>query len=422
MLLKQLVILNCRRIKQAVIEFYGPGVQVILGPNKSGKTTIAQSIAIALGGSKAVTPGMITVGEEKAEIIAETDDGLEIHTTIKDKTTQSVLRLDTETGRYVKVSGGVREFIDSLRSGLEMPWSMKDWTDAKIIELLKGKTGIGQKIATIDIRIKNLEEQRTQCGRDKNNLGIPDAVAEAKHPESIDVILEDKKAKQKLLQDVQDKYKVVEQSLLSEIGIKDILGFDTLIKSIQLYKKDMLDFLKGITVPTQDDIDAIDAKIADWHKLEQTAVAYDAYVKHVEKVEKLDAEYESFTDKIETARIERKKVLASMAVGVKGLEITEDGQLLHNGILRGITETNKVSNWSTAESIQVFFGLGACFAGALKMLIVDNAESLDKKTTDVISTWAERNCFLVVLLKVAEIPEELEDNIIYIKEGEVCKK
>jgi hypothetical protein len=78
-----------------------------------------------------------------------------------------------------------------------------------------------------------------------------------------------------------------------------------------------------------------------------------------------------------------------------------------------------VSNWSAAESVQVFFSIGARFAGAMKVLVVDNAESLDETTAGAISKWAEKNSFLVILLKVASVPEELEEGIIYLKEGEV---
>jgi DNA repair ATPase RecN len=84
MLLKRIEIRNVRKIKQADIDFHGPGLQVIQGKNKSGKSTLAQSIALTLEGTKALNPGIITHGEEQAEIIAFTDDGLQIKTVIKD--------------------------------------------------------------------------------------------------------------------------------------------------------------------------------------------------------------------------------------------------------------------------------------------------------------------------------------------------
>ncbi|MGP1594863.1 MAG: AAA family ATPase [Treponema sp.] len=81
-----------RKIKQADIEFHGSGVQVIQGMNKSGKTTVAQSIALTLNGAKSCVPGMITSGEEKAEIIAYTDNGLKIRTVVTDTVKQDVSR------------------------------------------------------------------------------------------------------------------------------------------------------------------------------------------------------------------------------------------------------------------------------------------------------------------------------------------
>jgi hypothetical protein len=70
----------------------------------------------------------------------------------------------------------------------------------------------------------------------------------------------------------------------------------------------------------------------------------------------------------------------------------------------------------------VFFQIAVRFCGELKVLVVDNAESLDEKTTDAISKWAEKAEYLVILLKVASVPEDLEEGIIYLKEGEVVTK
>jgi hypothetical protein len=111
-----------------------------------------------------------------------------------------------------------------------------------------------------------------------------------------------------------------------------------------------------------------------------------------------------------------------MKLRVTGLEIGEDNMLYHNGVLRGITKSNKTGNWSTSESVQVFFGLGSRFAGKMKVLVVDNAESLDAKTTETITAWADTAGFLVIMLRVAEMPEELEEGVIYIREGEVLTK
>lgn len=420
MLLKRLEIRNVRKVKQADIEFHGAGVQVIQGLNKSGKTTIAQSIAVTLGGAKEANLGMVTMGEESAEIIAYTDDGLKIKTSIKDKVTQDVQRLDELNGRYTKVSGGVREFLNSLRSGLEMPWSMKDLPDYKIIEILKEKTGISGKIEEIDRKIKRNEECRTDTGRDIKKIGTVAPVPEAKHPDPIDELIKLKNEAVRQREAHTAHLDMCSRKVRESVkNITMVDDYKDIIVAIDRERAAFDKYIQTTTVPSAADVEAIDQKIFDWHKAEAEAAKYEDYVKKIEEKTSLEQEYANLTAEIDNLRQERKAILSKMSVGVKGLEITEDNLLSHNGAIRGITDTNKIGNWSTAESIQVFFSLGALFAGPIKTLVVDNAESLDRDTTAAISKWAEKSAFLVILLKVGDVPENLEEGIIYIKDGEI---
>jgi chromosome segregation ATPase len=424
MLLKSLRILNCRKIRQADIEFHGPGKQVIQGLNESGKSTLAQSIAITFGGSKEVTPGMITKGQEQAEIIAITDNELKIRTQIQGTTVkQTVYQKDDTTGRYVTVTGGVRTFLDSMRSGLEMPWAMRNMTDAQIIEILKNRAGITAKIAEIDASIKTKETARTETGRDKKRLGTPDPVKEAKHPDPIDAIREEKGKAQEYIKSVHEEYLKVSNEIRAKCDFKTLDEMRQVSAALMAHVTRMEKALAKHKAYTQDDLDKLDNQIADWLKEEQAAKDFDEYTKKKAQVEQLSKDYDSLTADIDALRAERKKTLSEMKLGVDGLTIGEEDNLLyHNGVVRGITDTNKDGNWSTAESIKVFFTVGAAFSGDLKVLVVDNAESLDETAIKHVSKWAETAKFLVILLKVASVPEDLEDGIIYIREGEVITK
>jgi chromosome segregation ATPase len=423
MLLKQLEIMNCRKIRQAVIEFHGPGVQVIEGANTSGKSTIAQSIALTMNGPKDYTPGMISKGEEKAEIIALTDDGLKIRTVIEDGVKQTAQKYDTVLRRFVNVSGGVRAFLNSICSGLEMPWALRDMTDAKIIELLKNRSGIDAKISAIDAELKEKTALRTEVGRDKTRMGELVEMPEVKHPDPIDTIKAEREKTRAYQVEYSKAMNIAVNSIRNAVSnactVEDIEKISPL--AIQS-AKDAKAKLVAYKPYTEADIQKLDDQIAQWFNLEQKAMDYDEYHKNKVELDRLTTEYEKLTAEIEAIRENRKAVLQNMRLGVKGLEIGEDNLLYHNGMLRGITESQNSCNWSTAESVQVFFGLGARFAGDLKVLVVDNAESLDKYTTDTITGWAENAGFLVILLRVAEVPETLEDGIIYIKEGEIFAK
>ncbi|GHU67369.1 hypothetical protein FACS189447_09500 [Spirochaetia bacterium] len=424
MLLKRLEIRNNRKIKQADIDFHGPGLQVIQGPNQSGKTTIAQSIALTMEGPKAFTPGMITSGQEQAEIIAYTDDGIQIRTVIKDTAKdavkQTVSRLEETSGKYIAVSGGVRTFLDSIRSGLEMPWSMKELADARVIEILKDRAGISGKITQIDAALKDKEMARTEVGRDKKKLGTLNPVEKIKHPDPIDEIRAEHERATKYVQKVKvilEQAGIFIKERCNFTAIEQVSGVHAVVdEAVSRVQKHLEDEKKVYTI---EDIKALDGELAAWVEIETKAKAYDDYFEKKKEFDNLTVAYDTLTAEIEGLRADRKRTLAEMNLGVKGLEIGEDNMLYHNGNLRGITDTNRIGNWSTAESVGVFFSIGARFSGELRVIAVDNAESLDDATTKVISNWADTHQFLVILLKVASLPEELEDDVIYVKEGEV---
>jgi DNA repair exonuclease SbcCD ATPase subunit len=420
MILKRIEIRNIRKIKQADIEFHGPGLQVIQGKNKSGKSTIAQSIALTLEGPRSFNPGMITRGEEQAEVIAYTDDGLQIKTSIKDSVKQTVSHFDEGMGRYVNVSGGVRAFLDSLRSGLEMPWALRNMTDAKIIEILKDRAGISQKIAEIDAVIRDKETARTEVGRDKKKIGeLGQAPEKIEHPPAMDELKTERETAVKFLEVQREALEKAAEYIRSKCTfstVEDIAAMKTVIDATVKRAREII----GVAGKpyTRTDIDDMDRRFVDWNTEEENAKKWDAYCEKKKNIELLTEQYEALTQEIGALRESRKKALSGITL-IKGLEIGEDNMLYNKGILRGITDANKIDNWSTAESVQVFFSIGAAFSGKMKVLVVDNAESLDSDTTEAISKWAEKHEFLVILLKVADVPAELEEGIIYLKEGEV---
>jgi hypothetical protein len=339
-----------------------------------GKSTIAQTIALSMNGRKEFTPGMITRGEEKAEIIAYMDAGLKIRTVIEnDDVKQTVQRLDSTLQRYVNVSGGVRAFLNSLCSGLETPWALRDMSDAKIIELLKNRCGVDWKIADIDIKIKEKMVLRTEVGRDRTKMGNPDAREpdeedKIKHPDSIDGLKTERRTAAEQIAWRKAQFDAAVERLRSRCVFntleqleeyKAVVGESINVMKVCLANREV----REKKIYTQVDIDALDKRLSAWVDLEQKASAFEKWVAEKEEWDGLGAEYDRLTVEIETLREDRKNVLREMKLGVKGLEIGEDNNLYHNGVVRGITEVQRSSNWSTAESVQVFFGLGARFTG-----------------------------------------------------------
>jgi hypothetical protein len=240
-------------------------------------------------------------------------------------------------------------------------------------------------------------------------------------PPPIDDIRAEREKASNYIKSVHDEFVRVSDEIRGKCSFDTVEKMREVAVEIEKNAKRIEDRLAEHKAYTPDDIDRLEIQINEWVEADKKAAAYAAYLKWKEEIETLNGQYEALTGEIETLRTDRKKTLAAMNLGIKGLEIGEDNFLYHDGALRGITKTNRVGNWSAAESVQVFFSIGACFAGQMKVLVVDNAESLDEATTAAVSKWAEKTGFLVILLKVANIPEELEEGIIYLVEGEVVK-
>jgi hypothetical protein len=336
---------------------------------------------------------------------------------------QTVARYDEGLGRHVNVSGGVRAFLDSICSGLEQPWAFRDAPDADIIETLMSRSGASEKIAAIDAELREKEIQRTEAGRDKKRMGEPVPVEKAERPAPIDGI---KAEREKALQcqkvrsqALEEARAAVQKAVAAANSLEELEEAALLAKRAAGAAREKLAAVKNYT---RADIDVFDQKLSAWHESDRKAADYDRYLAAKNEWDRLTCLYDDLTLDIEGLRAKRKRTLSDMSLGVKGLEIGEDNMLYHSGVLRGITKSNKTGNWSTSESVQVFFGLGARFAGKMKVLVVDNAESLDAKTTGAITAWAEKSGFLVIMLRVAEAREELEEGVIYIREGEVMAK
>jgi hypothetical protein len=268
-----------RKIKQAEIEFHGAGVQWIKGLNKAGKSTLAQCVELTLGGSKSFSRGMISGGEAEAEIVAYTDDGLKIRTAVTDCVRQSVSRLDPATGKYAPLSGGVRAFIDSIRSGLEMPWSMREMSDAEIIERLKKRSGVSQKIAEIDAELQEKESARAAVGRNKKRMGEIQAVVETEHPDPVGDIQAERGRAEKYLKKEKAVLEAAADYIKTRCSFTSLAEISGLHADVDEALSTAENKLRNEQRYTRSDLCALEKRLSEWVQTERKAATYDDFLK-----------------------------------------------------------------------------------------------------------------------------------------------
>lgn len=88
---------NVKRIKAALVQPDGSTV-IVGGKNAQGKTSLLDSIAMALGGGKEIPDRPVRDGEKRAEIGIELDDGVKIVRTFNAKTGKTGLTITSPDG------------------------------------------------------------------------------------------------------------------------------------------------------------------------------------------------------------------------------------------------------------------------------------------------------------------------------------
>ena len=189
--------------------------------------------------------------------------------------------------RYTKVTGGVREFLNSIRSGLETPWEMKDMTDEAIISLLKDKCGISAKVAEVEAKTKQKEQTRTEIGRDIKRMGDIVEVEKVDHAESIDVLKKKKADIDATMSANRESFRQFSDSMRSECNFSSLEEIDLFYKVVKTEHEALKSILSKRVAYSGQDLEDVDQGIADYYDTEKQADAYDAYVLKLAEKEKV---------------------------------------------------------------------------------------------------------------------------------------
>lgn len=154
---------NVKRLRAIEIEPNGNMV-VIGGRNAQGKSSVLDSIVVALGGSKNIPDNFVRDGEEKAEIVLRTDTGLLVRRVIKaDGKTQLEIRQIDEDGMEHKVTSP-QALLDKLVGKIAFdPLAFTRLRPQEQVNLLRQVVGVDT--TEIDVNIQEAFESRTEASR-----------------------------------------------------------------------------------------------------------------------------------------------------------------------------------------------------------------------------------------------------------------
>ena len=398
---------NIKRIKIVEIKTEGENFIEISGKNAQGKSSLLDSIAYGLGGTRLIPERPIRDGETHAEI--EIDIGEFI-----------VKRTFTPSGSTLKIHNkeglsrnSPQAFLDATIGTLSFdPLAFCQLEPKKRAEMFKKLAGIDTD--KLDADYKELYVKRTDASK---LVAQYKTELEFLEPYALDVDVPDISELQK------QRDKLTEHSrYIYDLGYeknslnKDIEAVSQSIKHLEeklaIHNARLFEINCILEVDSQvEKIDAsqIDEKIKNIQPLLMHKNKHQDYIRVKAFFNGANAGLESLQKDIDNNIAERKKLLESAKLPVDGLGLFND-QVYYNKI--------PFEQLSQAEQLKVSMAMAVAENPKLKIVRIMDGSLLDSDSKKVIEELANKYDYQVFMETVSD--KKSDGNAVYIEDGEIA--
>jgi len=373
---------NVKRLKAVTIKPDGNTV-ILAGNNEQGKTSVLDSIEMALRGKKSIPARPIRDGQSKAKIVIDLDELI-------------VTRTFTQKGSSLKVENkeglaytSPQQVLDKLLSSVSFdPLEFSHMDSKGQMKTIQDLTGLD--FTEVNERRKLLYENRTMTNRDLKKVegavqsySGPDS--STKEMPSTSVIVAELEAATKSSNELVALNKKFDNAKNQDVQLRSDLAH--LKETVKRAEKEIADnntegkelVAKINAWPSGPNLDDIRAKLAT---IEDDQADWREYQHHQELLveEKAMAKKANgFTNDIEKIDSDKKKALKEANLPVDGLELREDGVYLNE---------LPFDQASGAVKIKTSVALGIMMNPKLKVLIIRDGSLLDANSMEAIRAMA----------------------------------
>jgi hypothetical protein len=415
---------NFQKIKDIEIEPGERSLMLIAGYNKQGKTSLLRSISSALGGGKEKPANPVRMGEERAEIVVELDNGaIRVTRVFGENGSTSLKVVSEEFGKVAspqsvldKIVG--ERFLDPLEFARLVPKQQR----AKLLEVVD----VGIDLDACEADRKRCYEERTHARRDvkrlKAELGaIGDGTAEI--PKKIDMpkLVLELEGLQAREARAADAARAIEQCNRTVASARHaVAAAESALAEANHGLSHAIEFADGeskrLHSVAQDDVSAeiesVKAKLSDCDshnstvaKMEARQAFHDATSSSLLQAEKVAAEQDRIIAAIDKNKSD---ALAYAKMPVPGLTIGDD-LVMFNGV--------PLSQICGSERLEVSLAIAASTKPKLRDIWIEEGALIDTEHgLATIAKFAESNKLCVWLERVGED----HDNSIIIRDGSIA--
>ena len=411
---------NIKKLKAVCIK-PDSDVMFITGANAAGKSSVLDSITMALKGGKAIPEKPIRDSEEKGGIFMDLGD-------------YAITRTFTKSGSYLKIEGLPRgktaqQFLDELVGNISFdPLEfMNQWPDKQAATF---RELVGVDTTEIEDQIKEISEERTIIGREGKRLKgaletLPIYLSAPKEEISVKTLTDKLDAAYAHNQEIEKAERLLQDD--KEILRKAVEEMALHVKSVEEMEWELEERKKGIPVLKEKlsgavsvyegkekaylamkpiDIDPINEEIStlDDDNSKVRAMAERQTVETDYEAAKKD--YEGKTEAIKKLETEKAEMFTKAKMPIPGLSI-EDNGVLYNGI--------PLDQISDGEKLMVSLAISMALNPELRVLRIKDGSLLDSKNLKLIEDMTKENDFQIWIEKV----DESGKIGIYIEEGEI---
>lgn len=375
----QLTAENIKRLQAVTITPEG-AVEVIGGDNAQGKTSLLDSIEMALNGGKSIPPNPIRRGQKKARVVVDLGE-------------LKVERRFTSKGSILEVTAanGLRQnspqaILDELTGKLTFdPLAFIQMKPVDQLKTLKDLVGIN--FDDLEVKRQNLYAERTNLNRDVKQLeGQFEGIPEHENPPAPIVVSDlmaqldsaeahNREAAERVAQG---------EALEAQVAALEAEAGQLLARmgAIRTEVETKVAEREWIDIPALLDTAELKAQIASAETVNQIA----REVQERTRVEKLlkakRGESSKITLAIENIDSEKEARLADAKFPVPNLTFGENGVLL-NGL--------PLEQASSAEALKVSVAMGFALNPRLKVLLIRDGSLLDEHSLKTVAEMAQEH-------------------------------
>lgn len=405
--------------KISVVDLTPPkdGVVRIIGKNEAGKSSLLNSIALALAGLPKGAPSPLQHGRDRGEVVVNLGPF-------------QVQRVFTESNQYLTVKradGKVAKpqaFLDELvGQGLGFdPFAFSTMKPAQQVTLLLDALKLEQDPRDIDKERQGYYEQRTEKNREVKSLeariaAIPDRPEVPSEEISVADLMQERaealKAKLEF-QNVKERLSRADSDVLkaqAEVDrIKRVLvDAETSLRHCQAEKDALTNALASITVPDTTDLDE---RLTSVEETNRAVRAKQERTRLVTELATVAAKAQELTEAMDLCDVMKESVLAGAELPVEGLGFETVGgeyMVCINGI--------PLSQCSQSQKLKVGMGLSMALNPKVRVILIREASLLDDESMALVDAMARTHGYQCWLERVGQ--ESEGENSFVLEAGEL---